>query len=288
MACSGALFQDGSLTRALNIAVVAAALICASSGRAAEVRDDTGRLVSLPHPARRIVTLAPHATELVLAAGARARLVAIANGRDAPQSLAALPQLGGPGGTDREALLALQPDLVIAWQSGNRASDLDWIERTGIAVFRSEPRSLADVADAILAIGELSDTSQAASQAAAAFHQAVATPCAGLPLQAAYVTVWDRPEMTVGGLHWINSVLRSAGYRNVFDGLPRGVFRPSPEAVLANHRLPQISLMRRFDASTGDRLADLLSRPGPRLGGAVQLLCARRLAESRAAVREPG
>ena len=40
-----------------------------------------------------------------------------------------------------------------------------------------------------------------------------------------------------------------------------------------------ISLMRHFDGSAADRLADLLSRPGPRLAEAVQRLCALRQQE---------
>lgn len=259
--------------------------LAAPCGHAAAVQDDLGRTVSLPKPAQRIVTLAPHATELVAAAGAGGQLVGIAAGGPAAPTLAKLPRIGGPGALDREALLALQPDLVIAWQTGNRATDLDWIEQSGTAIYRSEPRSLRDIAAAIRNIGSLSGNPQQADAAAQAFERALSTPCARLPRQTAYVMVWARPAMTIGGRHWINDVLHAAGYRNAFDQLDRGVFQIAPEAAYMYRAAPTISLVPGFDPTGADQLADLLSRPGPRLGEAVQHLCTRRLWTGPASVR---
>lgn len=237
------------------------------------VIDDLGNTIRLEQAPRRIVTLAPHATELVVAAGAADRLVAVAAGLAGPPQLAHLPQLSGHGALDRETLLALRPDLVIGWQSGNRASDLDWIETAGIALYRSEPRDPADIAAAIRAIGRLAATTGAADIHAQAFEDALHTDCAALPLQAVYVEVWDRPAMSVGGGHWINGVLQRAGLRNALAHVDRGVLPIAPELVFRLRALPVVSLLRRFDGSPQDTLADHLSRPGPRLADAVRRLC---------------
>lgn len=265
-----------------NSLATIALLLCAASqpGHTTDAVDDLGHRVSLTQTARRIVTLAPHATELILATGDASKLVGIAAGGSEPEALSALPRISGPGGLDREALLALQPDLIIAWQSGNRITDLDWIAGTGIAVYLSEPTSLQDISQALRSIGTLSGNPTQAEVAAQGFEQALVTPCAQLPRRAAYVAVWERPAMTVGGRHWINAVLESAGYRNVFAHLDRGVFHVAPEAAYAYQALPKISLIRSFDLDETDRLAALLSRPGPRLGEAVQMLCARRLSRT--------
>ncbi len=249
----------------------------AADGVAAEVRDDLGRTVALAEPARRIVTLAPHATELALAAGAAAHLVAIAAGSKPPPGLEGLPRIGGPGVLDREALLALSPDLVIAWHSGNRPADLQWIESAGMNLYRSEPSGLSDIAAAIRAIASLAGTGDSGWRAAQRFEAALETPCSDLALLPAYVQVWERPAMTVGGSHWINEVLRAAGLRNLYEDVERGVFHIAPEAVFATRPAIRVSLLRRFDGSPADRLADLLARPGPRLAAAVGLLCRRRL-----------
>ena len=246
-------------------------------GWCVQVSDDLGRPVALAQAAQRIVTLAPHATELVLAAGGGDRLVGVGAGGSYRPSIAGLPRVGGPGALDRERLLALRPDLVIAWQSGNRASDLEWIERTGIALYRSEPTSLRDIASAIRAIGRLADNTPAAEHAALRFEKSLVAPCAQQPLLPAYVEVWDTPAMTIGGSHWINDVLRHSGYRNMFGHVARGVFAIADEARYLTHAAVRISLLPGRPGDADSRIADLLSRPTPSLAEAIEMLCARRL-----------
>ena len=95
---------------------------------ALQVEDDTGRSVRLAAPASRIVSLAPHATELLYAIDAGARLVAASAYSDFPPAARLLPRVGSLGGLDRERLLTLQPDLVVAWASGNKSGDLQWLQ----------------------------------------------------------------------------------------------------------------------------------------------------------------
>jgi len=265
------------MNRNIVVSVALLLALAAAPGHAASVRDDLGREVSLPQAATRILSLSPHATELVIAAGAESRLIGIPAADDTPDRLHHLPRIGGPGRLDRETLLALRPDLVIAWHTGNRASDLDWIDAAGFALYRSEPGSLQDIAVSIRAIGLLSDTRVPAENSARAFEQAIRTPCTGLPLQAVYLAIWDTPPMTVGGRHWINALLRAAGYRNPFEDIDRGVFPIAREAAFAYAQLPRISLMPSYTDTRQNALASRLSRPGPGLAEAAQLLCKRRL-----------
>lgn len=263
-----------------SICAAAAGLFAAGclSGAAwsLNVRDDLRHQVTLSAPAQRIVTLSPHATDLVLAAGAGSQLVGIAAGGDSIDQLASLPRIGGPGGLDRERLLTLRPDLVIAWHSGNRPSDLAWIRHRGTALFLSEPRSLDDIAATIEAIGELAGRTAQATAAAARFRQQTNGTCARGPLRVAYVEVWATPAMSVGGRHWINAVLRAAGYLNVLEHLDLGAFAIAKEVAHGFRDLPTIRLIRSFDGGDDDHLAGLLSRPGPLLGEAVARLCERR------------
>lgn len=265
----------GILTGTLGRRVLLCAALALPAAAAGRVIDDTGREVVMTAPAERIVTLAPHATELAVAAGATGRLVAIAAGSPPPPELAGLPRIGGAGPLDRETLLAVEPDLVIGWQSGNRAADLDWITERGIAVYRSEPRDLADVARSIRVIGQLADTGATAAVAAQDFLDASRTACSDLPARPALVLVWTQPPMTVGGRHWINPVLQAAGFRNHFAAVPVGTFQVGREALLGAGRAHRVSLVP--GASDDPLLVDLLSRPGPRLAAAVQRLCQRRL-----------
>ncbi|MCB1926262.1 MAG: ABC transporter substrate-binding protein [Gammaproteobacteria bacterium] len=261
-----------------TLVIGAALLACCAAAAAPHARDDAGQLVDLAQPAQRIITLAPHAAELVDAAGAGDRLVGISAATVRPPGATEVAVVGGAGALDRERLLMLQPDLVIAWRSGNRATDLAWLRTLDVPLFISEPASLADISRSIRAIGVLAGTSDAANTAAQAFDRAIDTPCLGLPPQPAYVSVWERPRLSLGGRHWLNDVLAHAGLINVFARLDRAVIAVSDEASAAYESLPRVSLARRFDGSEDDRLADLLARPGPALAQATRLLCRRSLA----------
>ena len=86
---------------------------------ALQVMDDTGKEVSLDKPARRIVSLAPHLTELLFAAGAGDAVVGVVSYSDYPPEAAQRPHVGDAQNLDVESIVTLQPDLVVAWQSGN-------------------------------------------------------------------------------------------------------------------------------------------------------------------------
>lgn len=241
------------------------------------VVDDTGVTVRVGGPAERIVTLSPHATELVIAAGAGDRLVAVDRFSDLPAGDGDVARIAAAP-LDRETLLQLRPDLVVAWHSGTRPADAAWLRRQAIALFASEPDDLADIADALRAIGRLAGVTTTAAAAARRFETAIDTPCTALAPQTAYVVVWDDPPMTVGGRHWLNAALAAAGYRNAFANVDRAIFTISDEALLTTTAHATISLMRQYDDSPNDRLARQLSRPGPALGEAVAALCRQHLA----------
>lgn len=258
--------------------LLACAALLSLQATAAEVTDDLGHAVALDHEARRIVTLSPHTTELIIAAGLTDALVGIAGGGEIPTALQHLPFVGTAGAIDREMLTSLRPDLVVAWHSGNRASDLGWLARKrDIALYRSEPRSMQQIADSIRALGRLGGTAIVAERNARAFEYAIDNDCAQIPPQRVYIEIWPNPPMTVGGQHWINAALSAAGYRNHFAAEPRGVFTIANEARFAVRNLPLISLVRTFDNSPSDHLADRLSIPGPRLAEAIRMLCTKRL-----------
>jgi iron complex transport system substrate-binding protein len=214
---------------------------------AVAVRDDAGREVRLEAPARRIVSLAPHVTELLFAAGAGQRVVGVSEHSDYPPRAARLPRVGGGAGLDLEAVLALQPDLVVAWQSGNSPGQLAQLERLGLVLFYSEPREPAAIATSLERLGTLAGTAAAAERAAAAFRDGVAQLGARYAQQepvSVFYQIWERPLMTINDAHIISAWLRLCGARNVFAGLSQLASAVSREAVLAAD--PEVILSGRY------------------------------------------
>lgn len=257
--------------------------------------DDIGRTVMLPAPARRIVSLAPHITELVYAAGAGERLVGAVDFSNFPPQAAALPRVGSYAAVDLEAVLALKPDLVIAWKTANADPQYEKIIRLGIPVFVSEPRRLDDVAISLSHIGRLAGTSAAAEAAAAAFRtrrDALAARYAGRAPVTVFYEIWHQPLMTINGQHLISDAMALCGGRNVFAGVSTLAPTVSEEAVLA--AAPQAIVASGMDASRPEWLdawrrwrslpavardnlffipPELLQRHTPRILDGAQRLC---------------
>ena len=83
-----------------------------------KLTDDLGRMLTFGRAPRRIVSLVPSDTYSVLALGAADRLVGRTTWCDLPE-VAAVPTIGGTKDVDVEAVVALEPDLVIANQEEN-------------------------------------------------------------------------------------------------------------------------------------------------------------------------
>ncbi|MBR0568037.1 cobalamin-binding protein [Azoarcus sp. L1K30] len=217
------------------------ALICSLNGAPAaastvSIRDDSGTDLTLAQPARRIVSLAPHLTELLFAAGAGSKVVGVVSYSDFPEAAKSLPHVGSYNNVDLEALIALKPDLVVAWKSGNRDAHLDRLAALGVPVYINEPRNLDDVARALESLGTLAGTDTIARAAAEQYRtrlQDLRTRYSGLSPVRTFYQVWDRPLMTINGEHLIGDVMRLCGGENVFAALPQLAPTVSVEAVLA-------------------------------------------------------
>jgi len=255
-------------------------LVSASVWAQVQVRDDLDRDIVLPIAAKRIITLSPHATEMLLAIGAERKIIAAAQFFDYPDSMRDIPKTSTLGGLDREWLLASNPDLVVAWASGMRLGDLQWLKASGIPVFMSEPGSLATIADTLKKLGILTGLPEQAKQAARLFTARLNAACqrrSSAPYDSVYYEIWPSPPMTIGGRHWLNEILDLAHLHNVFATVPRGVFTVSNESLLATPSRIIITsqpTQKRLNKSARIIQADsTLGRPGPRIVEGLEQLC---------------
>jgi iron complex transport system substrate-binding protein len=218
---------------ASSVAVLAALVvisICAPAVRAEPIRasDDRGQPILLSAPARRVVTLAPHLTELIFAAGGAASLVGVDRFSDYPAAAAGLPRVGDAAGLDLERILALRPDLVFGWLSGNKPSDIDRLEQLGVKLFLSEPRHLGDVPRTLRVMGKLLGSAAAAEQEARAFEQrlqAMQVQVTGLRAVPVFFEIWHHPLMTWDKHPRMRAVQRKQIYQLAPDLITRATPR---------------------------------------------------------------
>jgi len=198
-------------------------------------RDALDRDICLPEPATRIVSLSPGATELLFSAGAGTKVVGAGAWSDYPAEAEKLPRVGDSSRLDLEAILALQPDLVVAWVDGNSRQQLDRLEALGLTVFWLAPREFDDIPRAIEHLSVFAGTPDIGAQQAATFRDGIAELAEqyaeARPVRVFY-QVWDQPLMTINREELIGKAIELCGGVNVFGHLPRLVPRISTEAVL--------------------------------------------------------
>lgn len=213
----------------------AAVLVAATARAEVVVRDDTGQEIRLAAPAKRIVSLAPHATESLFAAGAGDKVVAAVDYSDYPEAAKKLPRVGGYSRLDLEAIAALKPDLIVAWQSGNPPAQIEKLRALGLKVYLSQPNQIEDVATQLERYGQLAGTEAAGNAAANRFRARLAAlrqANLGKPPVRVFYQVWKSPLTTVGGPQIISSAIRICGGENVFGQLKQMAPNVSLEAVL--------------------------------------------------------
>ena len=219
------------------VALLTATLACSPAVRADLVfKDDTGYEVRLKKAATRIVTLAPHAAESLYAAGAGSKLVGTVEYSDYPPEAKKVARVGGYSRIDLEAVAALKPDLVLAWQSGNNLTQVEKLRALGLTVYVSQPNKMENVADQLIRMGQLAGTEAAANAAAEQFNKRLAglrKANAGKPKIRVFYQIWKSPLMTVGGPQIISDAITLCGGENVFGHLSQMAPTVSVEAVLA-------------------------------------------------------
>ena len=227
-------------------ALILGILASYSYAAAISVVDDAGHRVTLAAPAQRIISLAPHVTELLYAAGAGERIVGAVSYSDYPEAAKKLPRVGSYNAFDLEAIVALQPDLIVAWQSANSAAALAKLQALSIPVFFSEPRQLEDVANSLERLGKLTANEVIADAASVAFRRKLLelrNRYSAVREVSVFYQVWHQPWMTINGEHIISQVIALCGGRNVFAGLPtlapkisfEAILRQNPEVVVAGN-----------------------------------------------------
>lgn len=261
------------------------------------VVDSAGRSVTLDAAPQRVITLAPSVTELLGGLALHERIVGTDNFSDWPESVLDLPKLGGIVDPDYEAMVALDPDLVLV--AGGSDGHVAKLTELGIPAVVLTGDTFEHIFANLSVLGQLFDH-QAETEAALAAMQAridaVTAKVASLPAAQrprVFYEVWDEPLMTVGPTAHIHMLIEMAGGQNIFADADTGWPSVSVEAVF--ERDPEVFITPYADTAAkvraGERPGwdgisavrngrvhlvddDLVSRPGPRLVGGLEEMAA--------------
>jgi ABC-type Fe3+-hydroxamate transport system substrate-binding protein len=185
------------------------------------IRDDVGRELLIPRPPRRVVSLVPSDTLTLFDLGAGDRVIGRSRYCVEPGAeIEAVPTCGGTKDTDVDAVLALEPELVIANKEENARGPVETLMKRGAPVFVCFPRTasagVAHMARLARMLGI--EREERARDCIRRGYQAVERALAARTDAArpVFLPIWMDPLMTLGSDTFASDMLGLAGARNVF------------------------------------------------------------------------
>jgi ABC-type Fe3+-hydroxamate transport system substrate-binding protein len=186
---------------------------------ALKIIDDLGRTLIFGRSPQRIVSLVPSDTHSVIALGAVDRLVGRTTYCESPEA-AALPTVGGTKNVDVDAVIALEPQLVIANQEENSRPILEALAAARVPVLVSLPRRVTDGIAHLARLARIlgvGDDEPARSLIKRGYALAGSTQTT----RSAFVPIWMDPLMTLNGDTFGSDVLAQVGIGNAFGDRQR-------------------------------------------------------------------
>ena len=206
-----------------------------------EVVDLLGRTVVIPDKPAAIVAISPTAVELVYAVGGS--VVGRTQSVNYPPDALDAPSVGTAYQPSFEAILALEPDLIVADSTIHvQPALMGALEELGPPVLFAGAASVDEVTTGLALVGEALDSADAVAGIVASIEEARAAAAgalAGLDLSAVLL-IGDRDRNLYGAKSngYAGSILAALGIANPADEQPDsgpfpGFTRIAPEAMLA-------------------------------------------------------
>lgn len=243
----------------------------------------------------RIIALSPHSVEMLYEIGAGDRIIGTLEYADYPEQALTIPRIGNFSGIQIEKVVELQPDLIIAWKSGNKSDDLDKLESLGFRIFYSHPEDIKGISDELIRLGDITGMQENARLAADKLtlsYQQLRQHYQDKEKISVFYQLWHDPLRTVGSDNWNQSLIEDCNGQNLFQDTDNEYPLVSLEQVLL--RDPQVIIIPHHSGDVGAKTGmwqnwpqlqavskqriftidgDLLHRFGPRAIEGLEALC---------------
>jgi iron complex transport system substrate-binding protein len=227
-----------------------------------------------PNGPPRVVSLTPSATEVVAALGAADLLVGVDEYSTYPPEVVSLPKVGSFLTPNLEAIIRVQPTLVIVDDIHAQAAGA--LHDAGLVTVECAMHSLPDVKAALTTIGARLDRAPRAADVIARIDAALDAAAAHKPVRPARVlAVIDREADGLGNLvaagpgSWVDELLAVVGADNVLVGAGVRYPKISVEEVLRAR--PDTVLDLSFAARAGIAPWQTVDIPAVRQGRVVAM-----------------
>ncbi|MDD2596275.1 MAG: cobalamin-binding protein [Candidatus Cloacimonetes bacterium] len=187
-----------------------------------------------PEHREKYVVLSPETAEIMAALGSAEDIIGLTRECDYPETLQGKEIVGDFGAIDMEKVISLSPKIVFASGLEQEAISVD-LQKLGIEVYRSYPRTVNEMLQEILRIGELigkKSEAEALKQELESSIAAIKTATEGKTRPDVYLEIYRDPLMSVADNSFVGELIELSGGNNVFDRLERDYARVKAEAVV--------------------------------------------------------
>ena len=193
-----------------------------------ELNIELNKELSLEESKPTIIALAPHIVEMLYDVGAGGQIIGTTAFADYPEQAKEIPRIGNYVRLQLERVIELQPDLIIAWKSGNPSDDLARLEQLGFNIVYSQPETFEDIAKEVRSFAKLTGHKEQGEQVAKKFEQELAQITKTYQNKSAitgFYELWSRPLTTVAKGSWPQQFLNVCKVSNPF----KPVLTPYPQ-----------------------------------------------------------
>ena len=200
--------------------------------------DSLKRKVTVPQTVKRVVSLAPNVTEMLFAIGLKDEIVGVTDFCDYPPAASEKPRIGGYYNPNIEAILSLNPDLVIATPDGYSKERVEKLDQAGISVFLVNPQKVGDVLETMLTLGKVTGREDAAKQVVQDLRarvQVVEKEVDSIPEEKrakVFYEIGQDPLITAGPGNFVDNLIKAAGGTNIASDAASDWPQYSVEAVI--------------------------------------------------------
>lgn len=257
------------------------------------VTDGLNQRVCVTKPATRLITLAPDLVEDLFAVGAGKYIVGTTTFSNYPESAKSIPVVADYSAIDGEAIMVLDPDLILAWYGGNAPSDIAELKSFGLPIYENKISKWQDIPQLFVNLGILTGHIKIAEQVAKQFsdkmralkqqYQKASTNRANVMIEINHM-----PIMVMSNHSLIGRMIAFCGGHNVFANLKTpsatilatAVIAAKPDIIINLSDKSNVDLIKQWKTLYPQNKykiytipTSLLTRFGPRFTQGVSKLC---------------
>lgn len=264
-----------------------------------EIEDNFGNKETIEEEPMKIVSLAPHNTEILFSLGLGDKVVGVTSYCDYPEEATTKDIIGGFKEFNLEKIIELEPDLVLAYGSGDEEEN-KVLREAGIKVLGFMPETIDEVIGDMKTIGKITGSGTEAEKVTLAMESKkneILDKIKGQEKVKVFYEIWHEPLQAAGKGSFMGELLELIGVENIAADENEGQAYPifdleqlierDPEVYITSADIPEKTIesikarpgYEEITAVKDDRVymfedndANILSRPGPRIVEALEII----------------